>query len=321
MRYATLARSFAFIVTYALVGCAAPGGTTFTGITPAQLHTQSTASGTRVLYVSDANTNAVYTFNPANIAAGPTGKITSGINRPGDLAVDPSGDLYVANGNNVIVYKPRASTPFKTITSKFGKPSEVAISPDNTIAITFGGGILSSGTLVVFDKGSATPTRTIPIPLLSQNSNTALFLPGLQIDSSDNIFLSVIHYAKGPDELLEFVPGSTHGIVTGLTPDIIGGFDTAHNIYTGGPAVGQVPGFICVYRPGGKTCARRITNGLTVVGFFAVTGNGTLFVPNGANGPANGNLVMFAPNASTPTVTFASSALTNPVGAAVGFIP
>ena len=301
-----------------LAGCAAPSGIAPTTGVPALVHTLSAASsGHSVLYVSDDATNAVYTIDPSNIGAGPTRKITSGVDRPGALAVDPSGDLYVVNVKNVTVFKPDASTPFRTITSKFGGPSTITISADNTIAITFGGGVLKSGTLVIFDRGSVTPTRTINIPLEAQLNNTALFFKGVTIDSSDNVFLSVIRYAKGPSAIYEFAHGSSHGVATRLSPDTTGGFDSAGNLYEGGT------GFICEYAPGGKSCARRITSGLASIGFFAVLPDGTLFVPNSVfNGQTtSGEILMYVSGVSAPSATFASQALSQPIGAALGIVP
>ncbi|HEV3152330.1 MAG TPA: hypothetical protein VGZ02_00845, partial [Candidatus Baltobacteraceae bacterium] len=267
----TSVRAAAAIVASALAACSAPTGSAVSPAAMTHLEAGRVAAGSHsVLYVAEDATNAVYLFDPSNIAAGPTGKITSGIQGPTALAVDPSGDLYVGNVRNVTVYKPGSSTPFKTLASKFGAPRNIVISADDTIAILFGGGVLNSGGLVIFDKGSPTPTRIIPVPL---GNNTALTFRGAAIDGTDTLFVSINRYAFGPSGIFAFAPNSTHGAPTGLSAGIIGGFDSAGNLYNGDA------GFICRYAPGGKTCAHRITNGLGSYVYFTVAADGTLFVP------------------------------------------
>jgi len=314
MKFTSL-RAAAAIVASALAGCSAPAGSAISPAAVAHLEAGRFGAGAHsVLYVAEDSTNAVYTFDPSNIAAGPTGKITSGIQAPTALAVDPSGDLYVGNLRNVTVYKPGGSTPFKTLASKFGAPRNIAIGADDTVAIAFGGGVLKSGGLVIFDRGSATPTRIIPVAL---GTNTAMNFRGAAIDATDNLFVSISRYSVGPSGIFEFAPNSTHGTPTGLSADIVGGFDSAGNLYNGDS------GFICRYAPGSKACTHEITNGVASYGYFTVAADGTIFVPQQTfdGQTTGGQLQMYAPGALSPTATFTSSAFKMFQGAALGFIP
>jgi len=300
----------------ALAGCAAASGINSVPSGVAQ-SLFSRSAGHPVLYVSETHTNAVYTFDPAKIAAGPTGKITAGVSRPGALAVGPDNVLYVANAHNVSLYKPGAASPFKTIVSNFGVPSRVAVAADNTLAIAYANGFKSDGELVIYDKGSASPTREIRIPLIG--NNLLLSMVGLEIDAADNVFLATARYALGPGLVQKFAPGSINGLVTGLMPAGGGGFDAAGNLYDGFEAA------ICVHVRTGKQCARTVTNGVSAVAQFAVRSDGAMFVPNAnhyVNGNAtNGNLVAYAPGGSTPIATYSSPTFVDPEGAALGTLP
>ena len=309
-------RLFLLAAVSALAGCATAPGLDSAPLGLAQ-KLLSRSAGQPVLYVSETHTNAVYTFDPANIAAGPTGKITAGVNGPGALAVGPDNVLYVANTQDVALYKAGTTSPFKTIASNFGSPSRVAVAADNTLAIAYTKGLKSDGELVIYDKGSATPTREIRIPLIGKN--LLLGVPGLEIDAADNVFLATARYAIGPGLVQKFAPGSTKGLVTGLQPSIGGGFDAAGNLYDGFGAA------ICAHVRTGKQCARTVTNGISDVAQFAVRPDGAMFVPNTDHyvdgNPTNGNLAAYAPGGSTPVATYASPTFVDPRGAALGTLP
>lgn len=55
--------------------------------------------------------------------------ITNRLNQPGPLAVDPKGNLYVANATEVTVYAPKATTPFQTLVlpQEIGGPVDMLI--------------------------------------------------------------------------------------------------------------------------------------------------------------------------------------------------
>jgi hypothetical protein len=63
--------------------------------------------------------------------------IVKGIRTPDALAVDGSGNLYVANlnGQSVTVYAPGGSTPIRTITQGVNFPKSLAIGPEGNLYV------------------------------------------------------------------------------------------------------------------------------------------------------------------------------------------
>jgi hypothetical protein len=279
---------------------------------PAFMTRAAVDSKTPVLFWSDVSTDAVYLVDANNISGPALGKITDGTQSPAGIAVDAKGVLYVATAGGLLLYQPGALHPFRTITDPEGRPGGVAIGADGTLAVTFGGGIFKNGVVDVFDKGSATPTRRIPVSL---NGEDALFMSGVSVDSSDNVYLSLHHYPDGPAGVFKFAPGSTHGSTIKIPPGTLGGIDAKGNIYIG------LTTEIDVYVPGARTPFRRVTNGLASVSSFTVNPDGSLFVPNAAHYvggiPTSGNLVEFAANGSSPNATRQASDDTNPQATAL----
>lgn len=267
---------------------------------------------TPVLFWSDAATSAVYLVDANNISGPAIGKITDGIQSPAGIAVDAKGVLYVATAGGLLLYKPGALHPFRTITDPQGRPGGVAVGADGTLAVTFGGGIFKNGVVDVFDKGSATPTRRIPVSL---DGEDAVITSGVAVDSSDNVYLSLHHYPDGPAGVFKFALGSTHGVLIKIPAGTIGGIDASGNIYVG---LGTE---IDVFAAGARTPFRRITNGLVSVSSFTVNPGGSLFVPNAGHYvggiPTSGNLVEFAANGSSPNATRQASDDTNPQATAL----
>ena len=319
MPRATGTRRFALAAFFALAGCAsastqAPSTGSLPALSPMSKTNASAttaATATRTLYVSDINANAVFVFNANNITAGPLNKITAGINRPGALAVAPNGDLYVTNGTgqNVTVYRPGTTTPFKTLKSTDGTPGLIAFAADGSLAIAYGRGFNRAGTLVVYDRGSATPTRSIFIPL---GNNLLLLLRGLAFDRFENLYLSVSRYPRGPAQFLKYPRGSSTPVNTGLAVDDGIAIDSAGDIYSGETFS------IAVERQGANNPLRVIKRGVQSTGFLAVESDGTLFLPNTESYAfGDGNLVEYASGGSIPIATFKSPEMIYPVAAAL----
>jgi hypothetical protein len=265
-----------------------------------------------VLYVADDHTNAVYLLDANHLHAPALGMITSGINAPSGLAVGSNGVLYVSNLNAVTEYQPGALTPFRTIPLTGGTPVAIAVGSDGTLAVAEVPPVHQPGHLLIFDKGSPTPTRTITFPLDGQ---LHVNMGGVAVDASDDVFASVHQYPHGPSRLLEFAPGSTNGVDTGLLFGAGLGLDAAGNLYIG------FTDFVNVYAPGSTQPARQISNGLVSLRLFAVAPDGRIFAPNSEHlvggGASPGDVVEYAPNGVTPVARLSSNIDVNPRGVAL----
>src|ERR1700694_1095063 len=279
---------------------------------PAFMTFAAVNSKTPVLFVSDNETNAVYLYNADDLHAPPIGKITSGINAPTALAVDAKGVLYVSNATVVTAYRPGAVQPFRTITAApgaalsvrgraggaVGTPYSIAVSADGTLAISYepARSLFTRGTLVIFDKGSATPTRTISIPL---NNADLVTRRGLAIDAADNVFLSVGRYPHGGG-MVKFAAGSTQSVNLNIGVANGQAFDARGNFYV---CFGSV---IDVFAPGATQPFRQISNGLNSGTLITVSSDGRIFAPNvelfdfGTNQDIPGNVVEYGPTGVNP---------------------
>jgi WD40 repeat protein len=299
-------------VTAAMLGSlAACGGSTTPPTVGTPMSSQSVRSlGSKVpiLYFVDHDNQAVYLLNALDITAPPIGKITNGINTPVAVAADTKGVLYVGNQTGEVqVYQPGSQSPSRSITPAHGAVSSIAVSPDGTLVIA-SGGIFTDGGLLIFDKGSRQPTRSIDIPL-GNNDETAVTAG---VDAKDEIDYSFHHYPRPDAGNVLLQPGSLQGVNTGRLPDVVGGFDRAGNLYmTTGTEIDE-------YFPGAKTPSRRITNGLTSASLFAVAPNGKLYVPNTLSQSAPGNLVEYSATSAKPIATLSGSNDPYPVSSALG---
>jgi len=88
--------------------------------------------------------------------------ITHGINDPYSLAIDGSGNLYVANvnGHNVAVYAPGGTVPTRVITKGATSPRALTFSNGGELYVAN----VYQDTVSVYDPGSNTPRLTIHVP-------------------------------------------------------------------------------------------------------------------------------------------------------------
>jgi WD40 repeat protein len=299
-------------VTAAMVGslaaCAASTTPPTVGAPMSSQSARTLGSKIPILYFADHDNQAVYLLNAHDITAPPIGKITNGITTPVAVAADTKGVLYVGNQTGEVqVYQPGSQSPSRSIKPAHGAVSSISVSPDGTLVIA-SGGIFTDGGLLIFDKGSRQPTRSIDIPL--GNNDVTSVTAG--VDAKDEIDYSFHHYPRPDAGNFLLQPGSLQGVNTGLFPDVVGGFDRAGNLYmTSGTEID-------VYFPGAKMPSRRITNGLTSASLFAVAPDGKLYVPNTLSQNAPGNLVEYSAKSAKPIATLSGSNDPYPVSAALG---
>lgn len=156
-----------------------------------------------LLYASDARQNVVDVFSVPDYSM--VGQITDGINQPEGLAVDGSGNLYVANvtGDTITVYQPGTTSPSLTLTESDG-PLDVAVASNGYVyAGDHGGG------LDVYPPGATSPSTRLTNSLFSRAA-------GVGVDESNNVFAAGdIGATRGV--VIEFVNGSGSGTNLGLT--------------------------------------------------------------------------------------------------------
>lgn len=133
-----ITRTIAALVTLGVAGCAG------TSVTPGPLAanppSQGEANGLRstalrvkpdnasyrrALYIADGSNNNVKILT--NTYYRELGAITNGISGPTNLSMDQVGNLYVANGSDVVEYAPRGTSPSFTYSAEMLGVSDVAV--------------------------------------------------------------------------------------------------------------------------------------------------------------------------------------------------
>ncbi|HEY3676352.1 MAG TPA: hypothetical protein VGK84_10220 [Candidatus Tumulicola sp.] len=181
-------RVLAAFVAAALAGCSGSPGVT--GVAPGAL-TQSAsrtaAAPTGRIYSSSYGNSTVVYYDKGTGPNNPVaGTLTGTFESPEDMAVDASGNLYVANGNaqNVLVYPAGATSPGTTLSAPDGFPDDVAVAPNGTVyAANLWGMAGNPGTIEVYKKGTTSPTSVLRDQGFSE-------VMGVALDRRGNVFVS-----------------------------------------------------------------------------------------------------------------------------------
>jgi hypothetical protein len=190
------------------------GGSGFFTVPPAGVN-----AGSRLLYISCDGGN-VNVYSQAGKGQQPLMTI---VDATGGLAIDGSGDLYVADIGYaaVFVFHQGAVKPYKTLTGA-GSPETVAVDSQGTVYTNNH----FTNTVSVFAGGSSTPTSTLTAHFTDQSATVAL-------DAAGDLFVD-----DTSGEVDEFPAGSTTPTVLGTTLGIATwgmAFDKNQNLLVSDP--------------------------------------------------------------------------------------
>lgn len=154
--------------------------------------------------------------------------IAQGLYYPCAIALDASGNLYVANfgSNSIAIFPPGGSQPSSTITAGIDRPDALALDGSGNLFVTnaSGGHNRQAGSITVYPPGQSEPSRTITRGLDSGVGPTGSVLgPKGELYVIDSAWRIVV-YPKG---------GSTpdHTITKGLDGATSLAFDKSGNLY------------------------------------------------------------------------------------------
>ena len=212
--------------------------------------------------------------------------ISQGLNDPGALAFDGSGNLYVANitGNAVTVYAMGGSSLIETISQGVLRPDALAFdsSGDLYVANSFTKADGFGRTVTVYAPGSTKLLRTItkgvcyPIALAFDSSGNLYVADEFQLapkckGTRDPSTGSVTVYAPGSETVLRTIKkGLSYPGPFALV------FDASGNLYVANEGGNTVP----VYAPGSTKVLRTISGDMVNPEVLAFDGSGNLFVAN-----------------------------------------
>ena len=190
-----------------LWGCALHNETLPPIATPLQIASDRPSAEARV-YVSDPLDDAVEVYRALGRNRAPIAIIKDGIHGPAGLAVDPGGDLYVANttSNTVTEYRRTGSTPVATYSQGVLGPVAVAIDDAGTLYVANFDSFAQS--VLEFAKGSTSPSTIISAPC-------GCYPIGLTVDSKANLFVAYDNFFE-QTVLYQYAQGSTYPVAVNL---------------------------------------------------------------------------------------------------------
>jgi sugar lactone lactonase YvrE len=175
-----------------------PGKTSFFRRLPAAVPVALTFDASGTLYVADYTDVRIYPPKTKK----PSVTISQGIYDPSAIALDASGNIYLANGSrsgtsNIIVYDPSGSV-VRTISQGVDRPTAMALDSTGTLYV----GNSGSYSVTVYAPGSESPERTITQDIDGPNA--------LAFDPQGNLYVAnfyggVTVYAPGQTSVLRTI--------------------------------------------------------------------------------------------------------------------
>jgi hypothetical protein len=265
---------------------------------------------------------------PAGVqSAPPTRTITQGIVGAMGVAVDSSGNVYVANGSggNVLEYSPGGTSLVNTYSSGLTYPVGVAVSGSTLYVADRGNGSNGIQQVVEYSIGTSTPQpEQIAGPGFPPQLNEGIAVNPLgfsgtfyasattvPIPPTSGCSLSgsyLVAEEHSPILWQAISPLSGNGQVSGVA------FDSSGNLYAADPCANHVAVYSNVN--GAWTYSHNVT-GTFAAPVLLTINNQTLAVPSSGNGSGSGYVTIIDLTGKNPTVKI-TNGLTHPVGAAVG---
>lgn len=281
------------------------------------------------VYVSNVTANGtsqllVYPAGQTN--APPTRTITKGLAGAAGVAVDASGDVYVANGadGNVLEYSSGAASLLHTYSAGLTYPVGVTVS-GNTLYVTDRGNAANGNTqqVIEYALGNTNPTQGIGGPGFAPQLNEAIAVNPLGYSGTFYAAASTISipwtgscpvngsYLVAEEHssiLWQTLTLSANEQVSGLA------FDSSGNLYAADPCANRVDVYSNVNNV--WTYAHYL-QGTFAAPFLLTINNQILAIPNSGNGSSSGYVTIIDLTGQNQTATITQN-LTHPVGAAVG---
>ncbi len=197
-----------------------------------------------VIYVSDTSLgdNSVKLYSQSGSNQQPIGEIR--VVDPAGLAVDNSGNLYVASlgDDAVLMFQKGHVTPSKTYKTGISNPESVAIGKDGTVYVANDGdGKL--GFVSVYRNGSVQPSS-----MITDFDGMAL---GVTTDAANDLLVTYISGFTNVGQLNIYRPGSTSG--TNLNVTLNSPYSITLDSRGDYVVADEHNGLIDVFSPGAKT--------------------------------------------------------------------
>ncbi|MGC2632624.1 MAG: hypothetical protein WA215_00275 [Candidatus Cybelea sp.] len=221
---------------------------------------------TQLVYMSSWGTASV--VDVLTMKGKQVGQITNGLAEPQGLFVDTKGNLWVANGSNVVVYPRGGLSPSTTLTDSVGDPTDVTVCPDGTayVADLYDNSSSNHSSIQVYAHGSTTPTGNLDYATDFRN-------PFLTCDAAGNIFVAILTgESAGDGGVVEFPHGKQKGAKDlGIVLQSPGGIkpDNAGNLLV----TDLIDHTITEYTENGSSTGQSIATGTATEG-IAVTREG-----------------------------------------------
>lgn len=195
----------------------------------------------------------VFVYNARGQGQKPIQTISSGISSPQGIAVDSSGNLYVANSGNstVTVYPPGQTTPSVTYSNGVSSPYGVAVGADGTVYVAnLYGSASGTGTVTEYPAGSTTPNLTISLP--GENA------VNLALDAANALYVSWFSLSSFAIAIYKYpTEGSSNGsdlnlaLPSGVFPAYAIAFDHGDNLVVPVENLYHTsPKYIAIFPPG-----------------------------------------------------------------------